>query len=259
MDCKFYVYAHRRKSDGEIFYIGKGCGPRASILSGRSKWWGRIANKHRCDFEILYSGLSENLAFLLEKHLIKDIGRHRLCNATDGGEGLSGYVASEETRKLLSIAGKGRLLSGEAKKKISEKLSRRVFCSNGMVFESSPKAVEWLRENGSHGARCAGISRAALGERKLAFGYAWSYTGVPMFDQDAAKEETRRLQSEAKRGKPAKNVKAVRSSLGEEFSSAKLAAKWLRDNGYPKASNSAICAVINGRKKTAYGRTWHEQ
>jgi len=47
-------------------------------------------------------------------------------NLTMGGEGTIGYIPSEETRRKLSVAGKGRVHSEESKQKISEAGKRRI-------------------------------------------------------------------------------------------------------------------------------------
>jgi hypothetical protein len=64
---------------------------------------------------------SEAIAFELEKGLIKCLRRMgvELCNLTDGGEGASGYVPTEATRKRIAEAGKGRIVSAETKAKKS--------------------------------------------------------------------------------------------------------------------------------------------
>jgi NUMOD3 motif len=71
------------------------------------------------------SNLTELGAFALERFYIrwygrKDIGTGILRNRTDGGDGVSGFVRSEETKQKLSEAGKGRTHSEETRKKISE-------------------------------------------------------------------------------------------------------------------------------------------
>ena len=43
---KYYVYAHKKKQDGEIFYIGKGVGRRAYKKTGRSTYWNNIVKKN---------------------------------------------------------------------------------------------------------------------------------------------------------------------------------------------------------------------
>lgn len=91
----FYVYIHRRKTTGEVFYIGKGRRRRAWSSSGRNKHWGYVAKKHGFTVEIYTSNLQEWYAFELEKDLIAYYGRVQdntgpLVNYTDGGEGPSG-------------------------------------------------------------------------------------------------------------------------------------------------------------------------
>ena len=67
---RFYVYVH--KADGKIFYIGKGTGNRYKDRNGRSKEWNEIVNKSFFTSEIIKGELSENEAFNLESHLIKE-------------------------------------------------------------------------------------------------------------------------------------------------------------------------------------------
>lgn len=91
----FYVYAHKKKTTGVIFYIGKGSADRAWSKSGRSKIWHNTVNKHGLIVEILECNLQEWWAFELEKNLIALYGRLTdkagpLVNLTDGGEGMSG-------------------------------------------------------------------------------------------------------------------------------------------------------------------------
>lgn len=44
----YYVYVHKRKSDGHIFYVGKGKGRRSSKLTGRTATWKHYVAT-RCD------------------------------------------------------------------------------------------------------------------------------------------------------------------------------------------------------------------
>jgi len=120
MENKFYVYVHTRATDGSIFYVGKGEGKRAWNVSRRNKHWKNIATKHGYNVTILLNNLTEEQAFILEKQAIATLGRESLCNMTDGGEGSSGRIPSEETRKKLSESGKGRKHTLKAKRKMSE-------------------------------------------------------------------------------------------------------------------------------------------
>jgi len=49
----------------------------------------------------------------------------RLTNHTDGGEGMSGHVASEETRRKISVAHKGKTISPENRKAQSIRMTGR--------------------------------------------------------------------------------------------------------------------------------------
>lgn len=92
MDSIYYVYKHIRKSDGKIFYIGKGKGQRAYCKHGRNCHWQRTVRKHGYHVEIVVDELHEELAFDVERFLIAQCKQEGcpLTNMTDGGEGASG-------------------------------------------------------------------------------------------------------------------------------------------------------------------------
>ena len=122
----FYVYVHTRATDGSIFYVGKGESKRAWSKVSRNRHWKYIVAKHDYNVTILLNNLTEEQAFILEKQTIATLGRENLCNMTDGGEGMSGFLHSEETRNKMSKSrkgntnSKGRKLSDETKLKLSK-------------------------------------------------------------------------------------------------------------------------------------------
>lgn len=105
----FYVYLHK-KPNGEVFYVGKGTKKRAWSRHGRNPYWNNIYKKYgEFTVEIFEDNLQEWYAFELEQALIlkfKSLGCN-IVNISDGGEGISGLVASEETRKKISYKNTG--------------------------------------------------------------------------------------------------------------------------------------------------------
>jgi hypothetical protein len=119
------------REDRTPYYIGKGKDNRAYV-KGR----GQVKppnDKSRIIF--LKQNLTEENAFQHEKYMIfvfgrKDLGTGILRNRTDGGEGTSNVIRSEETRKKMSESKKGNKngmfshnLSEETRKKIKERMS----------------------------------------------------------------------------------------------------------------------------------------
>lgn len=159
----FYVYVyldprkHGRHVYGEYcflyepFYVGKGSNRQYKKINGRNPYFINKFNKiKKCEFDPIVIKVKENLcednSFILEKKLIKLIGRKdlgcgSLLNFTDGGEGSSGWICSNETKKLMSENTKGennpnygKHWSEKFKRKQSEKAKGKYKGENNPMF-----------------------------------------------------------------------------------------------------------------------------
>jgi len=100
MDGKYYVYIHRTKTDGRIFYVGKGSGYRRSNAnpSTHSPQWVAIAYKEGFTWEIISHWIDSKDAFAAEAELcatLKDLG-HPLVNMNTGTK------MADEQKQFLS-------------------------------------------------------------------------------------------------------------------------------------------------------------
>lgn len=114
----FYVYEHIRPDTNAVFYVGKGKDRRAQSAKYRNKHWhNTVAKADGFSVRMVAENVDEELAFLIEVERIDQLRRLgvKLCNLTDGGEGLSGYTPSEETRQKL----RARVITDEARRKLS--------------------------------------------------------------------------------------------------------------------------------------------
>ena len=118
------VYVHKKKGTNEIFYVGQ-CAykKRAYDKTGisRSKFWFRVFNKHGRDVEIWGDNLTKEQADNLERYLINAIGRRDkglgpLVNLTDGADGCTGHVWTDEEKKRQSEKHKGQVPWNKGKK-----------------------------------------------------------------------------------------------------------------------------------------------
>lgn len=228
----FYVYIHRRATDGLPFYVGKGRGRRAYSPKDRNKHWRHIDAKHGRTLQFVADGLSEAEAFELEGFLIafmgrKDLGTGPLVNMTDGGEGHAGYQQSPE-------AVEARVAPLRGLKRTPEQRARMSASMKGI--RKSPEHREKIRQ-----------ALLAMPENM-----AWREAGRAALIGRPVSDETR---VKIKNSQPhARKVRCIETQ--QCFANLEDAAKWARSQGYKKASKSAICAVCAGRSKTAYGRKW---
>ena len=99
----FYIYQHRKANTNKIFYVGKGKGTRLNQSKGRNQYWHRVVAKHGFIAEYIAKNIDEELAFLAEIECI-DVYKRRgiqLVNATDGGEGATGYKHTAEHKASM--------------------------------------------------------------------------------------------------------------------------------------------------------------
>lgn len=228
----FYVYIHRKKTTKEVFYVGKGKGNRAYVKSRRSTYWKNIANKHGYIVEFVENGtgLQEWYALELEQNLISFYGRKNtsdgsLVNLCDGGDVTTDYKHTQEAKNKITKALIGRQVSSETRRKIS-------LANSGRTHPDELKK-QWSEK----------------------------HKGKIISD------ETRRKISLSHKGKaPCRKAiesavslhsKKIKRSDGLIFSSTQEATRVLRSEGkHPKASQSNISMVANGKRNIAYGYTW---
>lgn len=109
-DRRFYVYEWYIVDTNEVFYVGKGTADRYKRLNGRNYFFQCMYKTHNCDVRKIYENLTEQESFEKEVETIKfyrENTNYRLTNQTDGGEGLSGWKATDEFRNKISKLVKG--------------------------------------------------------------------------------------------------------------------------------------------------------
>lgn len=112
MRTDYLVYTHTRPDTNEVFYVGKGTNYRMKQKSNRNKYWQNIVNK--CGgykANILAGNLTEQEAINFEILMISKLKQAnvKLCNLTNGGDGISGYRHTQENRKKFSESRRGRI------------------------------------------------------------------------------------------------------------------------------------------------------
>ena len=107
----------------------------------------------------------------------KDLGTGILRNKTDGGEGVSGWVPSEETKRKMSEKATGRVPTEQARKrmsearkgqKASEETKRRVGkTSKGRIHsEEARKKMSEAKKGNNNGSKLSDVQRLEIVQRR---------------------------------------------------------------------------------------------
>lgn len=171
----YYVYAYIRSKDsntakaGTPYYIGKGKGNRAF-----DKHRNNIALPARTHIVFLETNLTEVGALALERRYIqwygKKINGGILHNKTDGGDGVSGHIPSNDIRMILSQSTKRAWARGKhhtltqasrlkiasstkqshikgrpkASKDLDGSFAKRPLCGDGIIYSSLSECARSL-------------------------------------------------------------------------------------------------------------------
>jgi hypothetical protein len=187
---RFYVYVHRRVTDGSVFYVGKGSHSDRMLDQGsRNPHWKHIVAKHGFSAEVVARFETDGLSQEFERELIAWYGREKLANLTDGGDGCAGIVMSAEARKKLSDHAKKP--RGDAW--ISSIRNARRGGGNGGVVQIGDKLSASWRAN---------IAATKVGERN------------PMYGKTGAKHHNSRPVKDATTGIVFASMTAAANSIG---------------------------------------------
>jgi len=164
------------RPDGRVFYVGKGSGDRINQHEREAE---RGCACHKCNIirkvwrsggeiqkEIVFRTSDEREALDYEIELIRHYGRENLANLTDGGDGASGRVMSEEGRRRIGEATRNRKdsLLTRLKKSIASAARRHTDETREKIRQSHIGLRPSDETRGTVGAasRARGISPQAL-------------------------------------------------------------------------------------------------
>lgn len=124
----YYVYIHKKKTTGEIFYVGKGSGNRYRYANSRNSKWKAIVKKSGFIPVIICDNIRKEYdAFKIEAHYVKLLCTERLANCSPGGGGGVPPHKKEQVRRKLSehMKRNNPTRRPEVREKISKALTGR--------------------------------------------------------------------------------------------------------------------------------------
>lgn len=139
----YYVYLHRKKDTGVIFYVGKGKVNRYKSFSGRNLHWHNTVKKHGIISNIIKNNVPEHEALELEEFIIETIGLNYLCNKNYFNGGKSGYTHSKTSKEKMSNAKKGHTPWNKGKKYLEASI-RMQGINNPMYGKKKTHSLEVL-------------------------------------------------------------------------------------------------------------------
>ena len=219
---EYYTYAYLRE-DNTPYYIGKGKGKRIY-----STWRTIKPPKDKSRIIYLKQNLTEEEAFRHEIYMIdvfgrKDLGTGILHNMTNGGEGPSGAIRSEETRRKI----------GEAQKNISEETRRKI--GEAKKGENNPNYGKTASEETKKRMSDAHKNPSEETRKKLS---------------DAHKnpsEETRRKLSEVNKGKTRSEESKIKMSEAQ------------KGRTHSEETKRKLSDANRGENNPSYGKTHSEE
>jgi len=209
--------------------------------TGRNSLWSRISKKHGFVPEKIADNLTEEDAFKIEVETISRLSP--LCNFTSGGEGISGYRHTEETKERLHKA------------HFQRKQSAEVIEKRTALLRGQKRSKEF----------CAAVSARKMGQNHtLETRQKMRISHIGLHKDSIAIEKTASWHRGKKRSGQARinmseaqpKCRVVCAETGSEFASITEAAKWLNVNGYPKATRTGVWMALVGKHQKSYGYTW---
>jgi hypothetical protein len=225
----YYVYCHRKKTDGKCFYIGKGTGNRYITSLSRNRYWKDIVAKHGFKTEILINNISEEKAFEFESIICNQIGYENLTNIRKE-TGWGGHAHQPETILKLSKSVIQYDLNGNFIKK----------------WDSATLAAYFLNKKWG-----ASITECCRGIRNNTYGFIWRHIDNPINEPQKIINKKEKKEKYPPYYHPIIQ-KDLQGNTIKIWNNAKTASKALN------LKSSSIINALSGKYKTSGGYKWEK-
>ena len=187
---RYYVYVFYKQINDEPFYVGRGCGYRATNVSSRSKKTKDILRNEITYMKLHKHTLSLNESCEVEIELIKEIGLSNLTNVSIGGE----EGAQGENNYFYGVHLYGELNGNYNNRNSDNPLSIPILCLdfNGNIIKEYNSLIETELDNFSSSI----VSKCCKGKRIQHKGYQFIYKSnyIEKFDYTFIRSTTSKIE-----------------------------------------------------------------
>jgi group I intron endonuclease len=188
------------------------------------------------EFKVIETNISEELIDEREKYYIKYYNTFYLngqgYNMTEGGQGIHGYVHTDETRSRIK---ESNLTTWQRIKEEEPERYARLCLNRSLAIKGKPKSAE-------HRAALSKIASQRTGEKNPFFGKHFS-------------DESKEKQRENWRNK-CEPIKAFSAQTGQLYKKYYTAMDAVRDLNLQSKANSRIITICKEQKGIGYGFIW---
>ena len=158
----------------------------------------------------------------------------------------------------LAVADETQIWDIHHRLEITMNCGHKELKAKGCYYKRPARELIFLTQTEHARLHRLGKSLTDQHKAKISLHSHWRGTSGPMGGKKHTKEALKKI-SHAASLKPGKRVQMMcDNGLTMTFEKITYAAMWLRENGYPKATQGGVSQCVSGKVKKMYGAKWRQ-